>query len=237
MTMTVDDREFTQHPNIDELLGVPYIVERMEASDYAFLDRNGEPVGIERCAIGNLMQKIRSGELERQLVKCDQMFSHVVLLVEGVYDQLAGLVATYHKSREGNAMYRSRIEGSFRYADVKALMIRLSELGIELMETSSFETSMILLAVLYKQRTKPEEEHTLFKKMRKVRLPVKLSTNPAVPMLLALAPRMNERAAVNLIHEYGSVWGVLNADPKELIEVKGFGKQGLTNLYRGIGKI
>ena len=234
--LVIDDREMTQHPEIPSLLSIPIHVIRLEAADYSFLNRNNEPVGIERCEVGNLMQKIRSGELEAQLVQCDENYSDVILLTEGVYDHVAGLLARYKKTREGNAYYRNRIEPNFRYAEIKALEIRLSELGIEVMESSNFACSMSLIETIYQQRTKPEEQHTLFKKVRAIKIPVKLTTNPAVPKLMTLCPRLPEKVAIRLIHQYDSIWAILNTPDEMLLEVEGFGRGLLDKLKKGVGK-
>lgn len=234
--ITIDDREVTEHPEIREIFTVPIKVERLDSADYAFLDRNFEPVGIERCEIGNLLQKIRNGELESQLTRCDEDYSHVMLLVEGVYDGIGGLIAHYHKGRDGNVYFRSRIEPNFRYREVKALLSRLSELGIELMDTPNFSSSVEVIETIYAQRTKPEEAHTLFKKLRPLRIPVKASSNPAVPKLLALCPRLPEKVAISLIFKYSSIWQVLNTPDDELLEMDGFGNTLLRRLKDGIGK-
>jgi len=235
--IVIDSREALEHPEISTLLKVPYRVERMDSSDYSFLDRANNPVGIERAEIADLIGKIRSGRLEAQLTRMDEAYSSVILMVEGVYDQMGGLLTHYKKSREGKSYYRTRIESYTRYNDILACMVRLSELGIEILQTPNFEASMLLVETIYKNRTKPEEAHTMFRKIRKVVIPVKASSNPAVPMLLALCPRMTEKGAINLIYKYNTIWNVLNQTDKDLIEVEGFGKQGLNNLKRGIGKV
>ncbi len=234
--LVVDSREINEHPEINTLIHIPHTVQLLNSADYAFLDRNTEPTGIERCEIGNLMQKIRSGELESQLVKCGDDYSHIILLTEGVYDEFGGLVAHFKKSKEGRTYYRNRVENSFQFTEVKALEIRLSELGIETLWSPNFLCSMILVETIYKQRTKPEEEHTLFKKVRAINIPVKTSSNPAVPMLMSLVPRLPEKVAISLIYKYGSIWAILQAPQAELLEMKGFGKSLLDKLYKGVGK-
>ncbi len=192
--ITIDDREVTQHPELAtvyETWRIKVAVARLNSADYAFLDRKGEPVGIERCEIGNLIQKLRNGELESQLIRCNEDYNTVILLVEGVYDSLGGLLTHYRKGDK--TFYRSRIEPYTRYNDIKALMVRLSELGIELMETATFDCSMSLIETIYRQRNKPEEQHSMFKRLRPLSIPVKLSANPAVPRLLAICPRMSEK--------------------------------------------
>lgn len=245
MTITIDRRELQQmvlHRNISSieelssLIKVPVVEDTLDAGDFAFLDRDSEPLGIERAEIGNLAQKLRTGELEQQLVRCDEAYKTVILLTEGVYDHIGGFLANYKRSTEGSVYWRNRISPNMRYADIKALQVRLSELGIEIIETPNFECSMRVISVIYHQRTKPEEEHSLFKKIRPIRIPVKMSSNPAIPKLLSLCNRMPEKVAIKLINKYGSIWAVLNTEEEELLLIEGMGKGLLQNLKKGVGK-
>ncbi|MGW8177253.1 MAG: ERCC4 domain-containing protein [bacterium] len=243
--ITIDSRELremVEHRNIASLealamlIGVQLREELMDAGDFAFLDRNFNPVGVERCEVGNLMQKIRSGELETQLIRCVDSYTSVILLTEGVYDQLGGLLAHFKSGHNGN-YFRTRIEPRFRYSELEAFKIRVSELGIELMWSPNFDTTLLLLQTLYKQRIKPEEAHGLFIKTRALKLPSKLTKNPAVPMLMALCPRLPEKVAILLLQRYETIWNVLHADKREILEIDGMGKGLRDRLYAGVGRV
>jgi len=234
--LVIDDREATQHPDLVERLKIPNRIERLGSADYAFLDRNNEPEGIERCEISNLMQKIRNRELESQLTRCDLDYNKVILLIEGVYDDVGGFVAHYKKTRRGDSYFRTRVESHFRYKEVKACLVRLSELGIEILETDNFDCSVKLIETIYEQRRKPEEAHTMFKKLRPVVIPTKLSANPVVPRLLALCPRMTEKVAIRLVNKYDTIWKILQVPDKELLEIEGLGKIGIDNMKKAVGK-
>ncbi len=230
----VDDRECSQHPEIPDLLKIPCVIQRIEAGDFAFLNRDNEPTGIERSEIGNLIQKLRSGELEDQMYKCQANYAFVILLIEGVYDQVDGLLAVHRKSDRG--YFRTHIYPHTRYDLIKALEIRLSEMGIELVYSPNFQCSIDTIRTIYNQRTKPEEKQTLFKRVRTIRIPTKLTSNPAVPKLMTLAGRMSEKVAIRLINKYGSIWSILNTEDSELLEVEGVGKGTLRRLKEGVGK-
>jgi ERCC4-type nuclease len=234
--LTVDSREVMEHPEIPTSFKIPCKVERLGSADYAFLDREFLPTGIERCEIGNLMQKIRNGELESQLIRCSQDYSKVLLLTEGVYDEVGGLIAHYKKSREGNSYFRTRIEPSFHYKEVKALEIRLSELGIETLWSPNFDASIHLIECVYEQRTKPESAHRIFKNLRPVKIPAKLSSNPAVPKLLSLCPRLDEKVAIRLVNQFGSIWNIIHSSDDELLSIEGFGRTSLNNMNKVLGK-
>lgn len=232
--LTIDDREIAEHPDIPYLIEVPFTVSRLDAADFAFLDYNNEPTGIERSEIGNLLQKLRSGELESQMLKCADNYSSVILLVEGVYDQVSGFLAVHKESSRG--YFRTHIYPHTRYDYTMSLLVRLSEMGIEILSSPNFACSMLLIKAIYEQRTKPEEEHHLFKKIRQVRLPVKLSSNPAVPKLLALCNRLGEKVAIRLINRYNNIWGIIHAPDEELLGIEGMGRGLLQNLKKGLGK-
>ena len=231
--ITIDRREVQQHPEIPNIIDLPHKIETLNAADYAFLNRDDEPVGIERSEIGNLIQKLRSGELESQIHKCDEAYSTVILLVEGVYDQVGNLLAIHKQSERG--YFRTKIFPNTRFDYSIALMIRLSEMGIEIIPSPNFECSMVTIKAIYHQRTKPEEQHNLFKRIRPIKIPTKLSNNLAVPMLMSICPRLPERTAVRLIGKYSTIWRILNAEPNELMEVEGVGKTLVDRLRKGVG--
>lgn len=230
----VDDREANQHPEIPDLLDLPHVIQRLDAGDFCFLDRNHDPTGIERSEIGNLIAKLRSGELEEQMLKCQEAYKRIILLIEGVYDQHGGLLATHKNGNRG--YFRVHIYPHTPYEYVKALEVRLSEMGIEVLSSPNFECSMTVVKTIYNQRTKPEEEHTLFKRTRAVHIPTKLTSNPSVPRLMALANRLPEKVAIKLINKYDTIWNILNTEDSELLDIEGFGKGLLDKLKRGVGK-
>ncbi len=154
--------------------------------------------------------------------------------IEGVYDEVSGFLAIHRQSERG--YYRSQIYPHTRYDHILALLVRLSDMGIEIIHSPNFGCSMVVVRTIYNQRTKPEEEHSLFKKIRPIRIPVKLSANPAVPKLMALCPRLPEKSAIRLINKFGSIWSILNTSDNELLEVTGFGKGLLDKLKKGVGK-
>ena len=231
--LLVDSREISKHPEIRDLLAVEFQVEKLDSADYAFLDAASMPVGVERCEIANLIEKLRSGELEDQLYRCQEQYSSVILLKEGVYDCIGGLLATHKPGKHG--YFREHIYPHTVYEHIKALEIRLSEMGIELLDSPNFNCSMVILKVLYQQRTKAEKDKSLFKKVRVVKLPVKLSSNPAVPRLMAIVPRLPERIAIALIYKYDTIWNILQAPDKELLKIEGLGKTLIKKLRENIG--
>lgn len=231
--MKVDDRECLEHPEIPIALAIPgMIIERLDSGDYAFLDRDNAPVGIERCEIGNFVAKVGSGELETQLYRCQEAYNTVILLIEGIYAPFGGLLALYKPGNRG--YYRSHVYPRLTYKYIKAVEIKLGEFGIEIVHSPDFETSLETIKTIHDQRTKPTEYSTLFKHTRSVLLPTKLTANPAVPRLIALCPRMPEKVAIRLINRFGSIWGILMA-PEEEVLGDGFGKASLQKLRGNIG--
>ena len=232
--LTIDRREIQEHPTIEQLITIPHTIDTLDSADYAFLDCDNEPVGIERAEISDLISKLRSGRLEEQMTRCDQNYHTIILLVEGVYDFVGGFLATYKQSERG--YYRTKIYPHTRYDHITAMLIRLAQMGIEIVHSPNFEASMIVVQTIYHQRTKPEAEHSLFKRIRPINIPVKLSANPAVPRLMALIPRIPEKTAIRLINKYGGIWTILNTDDKELLTVEGMGKGLVDKLKKGVGK-
>lgn len=232
--MLVDDREITQHPEIPFLLGMKVCVLRLDAADFCFLDRDKKPVGIERSKISNLIEKLRSGELEYQMRKCQELYPSIILLVEDVYDRMGDFLAIYKKGNRG--YFRNYVYPRTHYKVAKAVEISLSGMGIEIIASPNLECSMEIVRLIYEHRTKKEEEHTLFKKVRRIKIPTKLTANPNVPRLMALIPHIPERSAIMLIHKYDTIWNVLHAEDKELLEIDGVGKGLVRKMREGVGK-
>lgn len=241
--LIIDDREILEHPDIPKGLTIPYTIQRLDCADYAFLDRSNNAVGIERAMIADLVGKLRSGRLEEQLSRCSYAYKTTILMVEGIWDagESGGMLTLYryggcfHTNKGVNGYHPNHTYPTTRYNDLVALLVRLSELGVELIQTPTLQCSLEAISTIYIQRTKPEESHTLFKKIRQLQMPVKLSDNPAIPKLLALCPRLSEKTAIELIAKYDSIWGVLNAPDKELQEVHGFGKVLAQRLKESVG--
>ena len=232
--ITIDRRELQEHQDIPKLIELPFVIDTLIAADYAFLSSDSSPVGIERCEVGNFVQKLRSGELEAQMAKCNDAYSSIILLIEGVYDEVSGFLAIHKASNRG--YFRAYIYPHTRYDYTVASLIRLSQMGIEIIHSPNFECSMVVIRTIYNQRTKAEEEHSLFKRIKAINIPVKLSANPAVPMLMTLCPRLGEKVAIRLVNKFSSIWNILHVGDNELLEVEGFGKGLLDKLKRGVGK-
>ncbi len=233
-SLTVDSREVVQHPEIPQELGIPCIVRRLDEGDYIFLDRNTDPLGIERCEIGNFVQKVRSGELESQLYRCQDSFKTLILLLEGMYDSVGGLLAIYKRGNRG--YFRAHVYPSTTFKYVKATEVKLSEFGIEVVHTPDFQSSLETIKTIFEQRTKPEVESTLFKRTRAIKMPVKMTNNPAVPRLMSLIPRLSEKTAILLIHKYTSIWNLIHAEEADILEVDGVGKGTVQKLKENIGR-
>ena len=240
--LTIDSREAKEsleHRKIDlkeyfTLLKIPATIDLMDAGDFSFLDRHQEPETIERCETGNLVEKVRSGELEAQLIRCADQYSKVMLLHEGVVDELSSLLATFKQGEK--TYYRTRIYPNTKYSEVVGLLCKLSELGIEIFNTPNFDCSLTFIRIVYNQRRKPSEQSSLFVKSKGITIPARMSSNPAVPRLLSLCPRLSEKTAIRLVNKYGSIWTILHTPDKELLETDGFGSTLLKRLKENVGQ-
>ena len=232
----IDDRQIVQHPEIPHVIGVENSIVRLDGGDYCFVNSGNTLTGIEQSEIGNLVQKLRDGELESQLRKCQKVYASIILLVEGVGDSYGELLALYRKGANNKGYFRNYVYPRTTFEYLMKSLIRLSEMGIEIIPSPNFGCSIAIVRYIYEQRTKTEEEHTLFKRIRKISIPTKLTANPAVPKLMALVPRIPERTAIRLIHKFDSILGVLHAEDAELMGVEGVGRGLIANLRRSVGK-
>jgi ERCC4-type nuclease len=235
MGYIIDTRELAEHPEIPIRLKTPIDrIELLNAGDYVFFAANNT-VCIERCHVMNLVQKLMSGELESQLIRCAEQYGQVILLTEGVYDHVDKYLAVSKMTRSGEGYYRNHVYPSTRYKELANLHARLIQLGCGLINTANFECTLLTLESIYEEWTKSESAHSLFIKTHPFIIPSKLSSNPAVPRLMALVPRLSEKVAIRLINKYGTIWNLVRADTSDVLMVEGFGPVSLKKLKENIG--
>lgn len=230
--LTIDTREFQEHPELSEL-PIPKQIQKLDAGDYALLDRTGDAIGIERATIPNLMDKLQSGELESQLERCFASYKQVILLTEGVYDSMAGMLAIY---KQGEKTYwRAKVYPNTYFNSLQSLLDRLGEFGVQVIQSPNFSCSMDTIVCIYKGRREPEEKHTLLKRTRPIRPPTRLTTNPAVGKLMGLTERLPEKVAIRLLQKYQSILHIIAAVNNGECDVEGFGKGLQDNFRKSIG--
>ncbi len=234
--LTIDRRENLKHPEFAkglESAKIPVRVETLAEADFAFLNLSKEPIGIERMSVSNYVQKLMDGELEAQLRRCAESYFTTYVLIEGVYTPSKGRLVTHRSTRRG--FYPTKTYDRISYNVVVSSLVRLASMGFVLLHTANPDATIYMVEAVYVHHHKREADHTLFAKLRPPKIPVKLSANPAVPKLLALCPRLNEKAAIRLINQYGTIWEILHRPDKELLEIEGFGKIALAKLKESIG--
>ncbi len=234
--LTIDRREDQQHPEFANGLvsaQIPIRVDTLDEADFAFLNLMREPIGIERMAISNYVQKLMDGELEAQLRRCADSYFTTYVLIEGVYTPSKGRLAIHRSTRRG--FYPSKTYARISYGVVVSSLVRLESMGFKLIHSANPDATIYVIESIYNHHQKHEDDHTLFTKLRPPKIPVKLSANPAVPKLLALCPRLGEKAAIRLINQYGTIWEILHRPDKELLEIEGFGKVALARLKASVG--
>lgn len=235
--ITVDTREYEQHEDIPTYLPGCQIL-KLDAGDFAFNNYQSNPVGIERCEISNLMQKLNDGQLESQLRVAEELYSKFYLLTEGVWDEEDKAVQIYKKinmnlkGHRVKAYISTKKYGFFQFDRLEAFLIRIEEMGVRLLMSPNFPTSMRIIRLLEIKNTEPEESHKLFTSISAVKIPTKLTKNPAVPRLMSLCPRLPEKVAIQLITDYGSIMGIIMANPTD---VDGFGKVFQERLRENVG--
>lgn len=153
-----------------------------------------------------------------------------------MYDGEKELLTTYKKAARKAIYYQNHTYDRSRYDYVVAAEIRLSELGLEVIHSPNFKATMTVISTIFNQRTKPEEEHTLFKRTRALKMPVKLTKNPLVPKLMAVgAPGFPEKVAIRLTQKFGGLYGIMLANDEDILAVEGMGKGLLYKLKKGMG--
>ena len=153
------------------------------------------------------------------------------LIVEGV--ATPGMIGTqlWSRSRKSDVIYKSR-EQTLRYPMIAAWMYRVGKF-IEVMYTADFTSTCALLVAVYQSDQKTD--HGTFERYLK---PITWKPNPQVEMLAAIGHGVGvgPAKAEAIIKQFGTVWNVLSADPKQLIAAEGVGKALASRLLRKVGR-
>ena len=215
---------------------VETVVETKVAADYSFT-LNDVSVGIERKAVGDFIGSLRSARLDSELRKCLSTFNKTILVFEGVYDCLpTGEIVFYKYGKDGKVLFRSYISPNIKLLDIFLALESLISQGVEVRYTTSMMGTVNLILALFKNEGKTE--HTLLKRYPKEEK-VLWTTDPYVHTLVSIPNvRLGEQQAKALLKKYKTPWGILKANPEDIVKAKieRVGKETVAQLFKAFGK-
>jgi len=224
--ITIDDRE--QHL-MDFMPKNITTINRLEFGDASFIGNgpNGEPilVGIERKAIGDLLNSITSGRFAgHQLPGLVNSYSVVYLIVEGIYRPGGtGLLEVRQGSRWGPLDRGNR---RWMYSDIECWTTTIEQkAGVRIRRTSGMTETAAMIVALYRWwSSKDYEDHKAHMTMHKPAEVATLRKASIVRVIAAELPGIGWVKSEAVAKKFRTVVDMVEADVKDWMTIDGIGK-------------
>lgn len=200
-------------------------------ADYRWYDCSNSPVHVERKTWHEVFDIDRvEDQLARHLKR--QPHARLLVVLEGV--GLSNMVgSTIFRPTTGHKRLFVPSRENMKPMQMVYSWLYQVEKYCEIYQTSCLTETAKALVAFYRSDLKPDKEHTVFRRHIKK---VEFRANPQVTMLMSIADHIGEDRAVRLIKQFGTLLNVLQAEPKELMAVKGIGAKIVTDLLRKVGR-
>ena len=246
MTVLIDDREKVPPPALTaswlEKRKIPAEVTRLDAADFQFFDANGGLVMVTRKAT-DLFDSMYSKHLNDELRACIGAVKaygkgSVWFMLDGIYvGTHSGNIGVYTSTGQSEWL---RLKNE-RVGDpqlITSLQASLQAVNVNFISTTFPPAA---LKVLWERAQKVDEEGQWPSSfMRGTARPDMKWHSKSTPVahLCTLWPRLNERAAAEMISKFGSIAKVVELAGtddgiKQLLAIDKVGKKGIEN-FRGI---
>lgn len=170
-------------------------------------------------------------QLRRHLTNHESCGAKLTWVLEGlVTPTLNGYVVYKEASSKGRILFVGNHQAHRPLKMVHAWLYRISDF-VEVLQTSCVVATANLLAAMYESDQKPE--HSTFARYYKA---VTWNPNPQVAKLISVGDGIGPTKAQAIIERFGTVYGVLTADPKVLASVPGIGLGTATKLLQRLGR-
>lgn len=172
-------------------------------------------------------------QLQNQLTKHPNV--HNMLKIEGVSEPAVRGIYIYDKM-QGQNNFKARLMGERQqsYKQIKSWLHQIKKYW-DVDYTNSMMGTAITLVSDYAADNQLEESHLTLKRTFK---PYYYRTDPQEARIMGVAGDVpiGPKTAKALREEFGTVWRLLKADPKEIMKVKGMGPKLTLDLLRACGR-
>lgn len=207
-------------------------------ADYVFIDHSGFTRQIERKQTAELLSGI--DDVENQLRKEILSADATDLLVEGIMRSTQWGIDSYQwDAKRGNyklvRSFGDRIKPRpHLYPMILSWFWGLDKAGITVWQTTDYESTAKAIVAFYSASRKGC--HTILQRYLKPKQTPRTLDHSILSLMGIEKAELGSVKATALIQKFGSVYGVLTADPKELETVDGIGKKGIARLFQAIGR-
>lgn len=208
--------------------GITALTTRLDAGDYAFFS-HGLTVLIERKTISNLLSSMSDKQLVGQAHKLVEQSDISFLLREGAFRRSPGGAVSYYSPRDPRAESDGWVTSGWGWDSFQGIMIDLQLMGIRLADApvlGDYPTEIARLVI-----NLSKEEHRWIKERQRPDITVIDSQYKNALWSLCAFKGIGPETAENLLHGFGSVYGIVNASVEELKSLKGVGPKTAQSLY------
>ena len=198
----VDHREYRSNV-VRNLMKKGIFIEpkQLDVGDYILSSR----IGIERKNVDDYLESLIEGKLFKQISNLREIYSRPVLILEG-----EGLLTKRNISH--NAIF-----GSLALINV--------DFGVPIISTKNASETADLLIIMAKKEQREDNKTIAFRKEKKA-IPLSDKQQFVVEGL----PNVSAILAKRLLDHFGTIRDIINASEKELMDVKGIGKNISTEI-------
>ncbi len=162
----------------------------------------GDGVGVERKTVADLHRSLAGGRLWAQLLACRRELARTYLLVEGV----------------------DLDKGSVSASGVRGALLEIGDRGVTVVRSSNAaDTALWLLRLAVRLQRSRRAGTPQVRRFPKASTP---------RLLLSEVPGVGPETAAALLDRFGSLRGIANANPNDLLTVAGVGPKRAATLAR-----
>ena len=226
-TLVIDAREYHSNSEVCSILEDSFDLAHskiVEFGDYVFNfihEGKSYTVGIEACTVPDLLNKISSGRLSRQMSGCLETYDVTILLVEGQF-KIVG---------DGQQVMRPSSKIKLPYRPIQAAVFSVQANGVIVEHCPEGKDNVArAISNIYDYYNKETHEF-----IGKKPLIYKQGTevDRSVAALARLIPGIGLRMSEDSLNRFGSIKNIVNSTDIELMSIKGWGR-AKANRFRGI---
>lgn len=196
LKIIVDHREYRSNvvKNLS-MKGVTIEPQQLDTGDYVLSSR----IGVERKNVDDFLESLIEGKLFKQISQLRDAYSRPVLILEGE-----------------NLFTKRNINHNAIYGSLASITV---DYGIPVLTTKNAMDTADLLQVIAKREQRDENKSVAVRGFKP-----QMSLKERQQFLIEGLPNISAVIAKRLLNHFGSIRGIANADEKELMKVKGVGK-------------
>jgi len=203
--IVVDNREYRS--NVVRNLTIKDVFvepQQLDVGDYILSSR----IGVERKNVDDFLESLIDGKLFKQISRLRNTYSRPILILEG-----------------DNLLTKRNINHNAIFGSLASISV---DFGIPVLNTKNASETADLLIVIAKREQREDKKSVAIRGEK-----TQMSLKESQQFIIEGLPNVSAVIAKRLLSHFGSIKDIANASEKELIEVKGVGK----NIAFGIIKL